>query len=228
MLAGLAAYAPDHDLEIRLWDADPEMLDLFHRFATQCLAITKLGHRILAGTEPVEAFEGADAVILCVGTRCAKRFLAPPVEHGVEAEVEEAPKSEADAEGEADTALKFGYGDSNRPTPRRHLSPQLRHILYHPADDLPRKEAMDRAVRRLRLLVPDNAALLSLLRDSDVHMGRGAHLDWPPALTPEELEQRPHEVLRWVQGEPGLSAYIELNRQSPVTRWLAQIEGKPL
>lgn len=228
VLAGLAAYAPDHDVEIRLWDADPEMLDLFHRFTLHCLEITKLGHKVTAGTEPVVAFDGADAVILCVGTRCVKRFLAPPIEHHVEGEEEEEVKSETEADGETDTALKFGYGDRNRPTPRRHLSPQIRHILYHPADDLPRKEAMDRAVQRLKLLVPDHAALLSLLRDSDVHLGRGAHLDWPPALTPAELEQRPHEVLRWIQGEPGLHAYIEQHRQTPVTRWLAQVEGKPL
>lgn len=230
ILAGLAAYAPDHELEVRLWDADPEMLDLFQRFFAQCLDSTRMGHKMVWGTEPVEAFDGADAVILCVGTRCAKRFLAPPVEHAVEGEEEdeETEAVEAEAEADADTAVRFGYGDRNRPTPRRRLSPHLRHILYHPADDLPRKEAMDRAVNRLKLLVPDHAALLSLIRDSDAHLGRGAHLDWPPALTPAELEQRPHEVLRWVQGEPGLPAYIEQNRVNPVTRWLSQVEGMPL
>jgi len=229
ILAGLAAYAPDHELEVRLWDADQEMLDLFQRFFAQCLDCTRLGHKMVWGTEPVEAFDGADAVILCVGTRCARRFLAPPVEHGFEeVEAPEQESEEPDLEADADTAVRFGYGDRNRPTPRRRLSPQLRHILYHPADDLPRGEAMERAVKRLKLLVPDNAALLSLIRDSDAHIGRGAHLDWPEPLSPAELEQRPHEILRWVQGEPGLISFIEQNRVNPVTRWLSQVEGMPL
>ncbi len=221
VLAGLAAYAPDHAVEIRLWDADPEMLDLFFRFAQCCLEETKIGHKISATTEPVEAFDGCHAVILCMGTRCMRRFLSPPPEHA-----DEEPADEN--EGDAESALQFGYGDRNRPTPRHRLSQNLRHMLYHPADDLPRKEAMAKAIERIQLLIPDNAALLSLLRESDVHKGRGAHLDWPPELTPGEAEQRPHEILRWTLGEPGLRMYIEQHRISPVTRWLSQVEGRPL
>ncbi len=221
VLAGLAAYAPDHNVEIRLWDADPEMLDLFFRFAQCCLEETKMGHQLSAGIEPVEAFDGIHAVILCMGTRCVRRFLSPPPEHADDDQTDE-------IEGDAESAVKFGYGDRNRPTPRHRLSENLRHMLYHPADDLPRKEAMAMAVKRLQLLIPDNAALLSLLRDSDMHLGRGAHLDWPSELTPTELAQRPHEILRWIQGEPGLRMFIEQHRLSPVTRWLSQVEGRPL
>lgn len=211
-IASLAAFAPDHEVEVRLWDPNPEKLDLFDRFARACLEVTKLGHTVRSFDNPVEAFEEAEAVIFTMTEGSARRFLAPPPDAD--------PQEEPEPEAPATNVLEFGYGDRNRPTPRSRLSPAIRAILHHPDLTVGREDALRMALERLALLIPEKADVLNLMRGAMVPGGRGIHLDYPDPLTEEQVKAMPHQILRWIQGDAGLSACVEGCRRSPVMRWL--------
>jgi hypothetical protein len=69
----LATYFGERPLELRLYDADEERLDLFDRFARAAFLVNDTGHAVTAGTDPVEALEGAQRIILQVGENCARK-----------------------------------------------------------------------------------------------------------------------------------------------------------
>src|SRR4051794_39669255 len=75
VLASLATYFGERPLEIRMFDADVERLDLFDRLARLCFAMTKNPHTLISTTDAVEATEAADRVILQVGENCARKYL---------------------------------------------------------------------------------------------------------------------------------------------------------
>lgn len=219
VLCGLAASAPDHIVEIRLWDADDERLDLMDRFLRRALDESKLGHTVVSTTTAVDAFDSVDGVIVTLTHNGARRFLNP----APEPEQEPEPASETPREEdhhEAATVLEFGYGDRNRPTPRHMLSARLRAILHNPADAISRERAIGQALDRLELLVPTQAHVLSLVRGVPLTWGRGEHLDWPIDLTAEERKSRPHELLRCVQNVEDIRPFMQAAASTPVTRWL--------
>lgn len=73
VFASLATYFGELPLEISLYDADEERLDLFDRFARAAFLANKNGHSIRAGTDWKEMLEGADRVILQLGDNCARK-----------------------------------------------------------------------------------------------------------------------------------------------------------
>lgn len=75
VLASLATYFGERPLEIRMYDADLERLDLFDRFARVCFLMTKSTHKLVSTTIFAEAVEDVDKVILEVGGNCAHKFL---------------------------------------------------------------------------------------------------------------------------------------------------------
>lgn len=79
VLATLASYFGERPLDIVLYDADAERLDLFDRLARTFLAFTK-STNLLAGTEdPDEALAVAERVIVQIDANCAARSIGKKV-----------------------------------------------------------------------------------------------------------------------------------------------------
>jgi hypothetical protein len=83
VIGSLATYFGERALEIHLWDADEERLDLFDRFARLCFMVNKCSHRLLATDDPAEALDKAERVIVAVGGNCARKMPAPGVSQAV-------------------------------------------------------------------------------------------------------------------------------------------------
>src|SRR5579862_3123007 len=75
VVGSLATYFGERDLQIRMYDADMERLDLFDRFARLCFAMTKNGHGLISTVSADEAVVGADRVLLQIGENCARKYL---------------------------------------------------------------------------------------------------------------------------------------------------------
>lgn len=74
VMASLATY-DHHRLEIWLYDADEERLDLFDMVGRTYMTATKAKHTLLSTTDPAEALDGADHVIVMIDENCATRRL---------------------------------------------------------------------------------------------------------------------------------------------------------
>lgn len=90
VLASLATYFGERPLEIRLYDADEERLDLFDRYARLLFQMTKATHRLLYRPDLREALLEADAVLLQMGENCAKKMLKSEGRQAGLAPIEEA------------------------------------------------------------------------------------------------------------------------------------------
>jgi hypothetical protein len=75
VVASLANYFGERPVEICLYDADEERLDLFSRFAKVCCTITRSQHLVCATADLDEALEAVDLLIVQVGENCARKFL---------------------------------------------------------------------------------------------------------------------------------------------------------
>ena len=75
VVSSLATYAGERPLEIRLYDADEERLDLMDRLARHSFAVTDSTHDVLFRPNPSEALDGADRIVLMVGRNCARKFM---------------------------------------------------------------------------------------------------------------------------------------------------------
>lgn len=75
ILGALGAYFGERELEVRLFDADTERLDLFDRLGRLCSLVGETQHRVTAHEDWREAADGADAAIVCVGENCARHML---------------------------------------------------------------------------------------------------------------------------------------------------------
>jgi hypothetical protein len=63
VLASFANYFGERDVELRLFDPDPEMLDLFDRLARSMFVVEQSKHHLLACADLSEALDGAAAVV---------------------------------------------------------------------------------------------------------------------------------------------------------------------
>lgn len=211
----LASLASEFLLDIRLFDSNEERLDLLDRLGRVCLDMTKLGHSIRSSSDPAEMLEDATAVIIAVSEDCARRIAAPGVD--VEgADPDETPETEL-------PVLEFGMGDPNRPTPVEKLSHHTRLILQRPNMEISRLQAMETSREVLLPLVADDARVLNLVEGFSFKSGEERIENWPERMSPEQVEVMPHQILRWIQGDPVFGRFIEENRRSPFAAWLNQL-----
>jgi hypothetical protein len=75
VLASLATYFGERPLEIRLYDADEERLDLFDRLARHLFFVNRNSNALQATTDPDEALLDADRVVLQVDENCARKLI---------------------------------------------------------------------------------------------------------------------------------------------------------
>ena len=208
----LASLASEFLLDIRLFDANEERLDLLDRLGRVCLDMTKLGHSIRSSSDPAEMLEDADAVIFAMTEDCARRIAAPGVD--VEAaDPDVTPETEL-------PVLEFGMGDPNRPTPVENLSQHTRLILQRPNMEISYPQAMETSREVLRPLVPEKARVLNLVEGFTFKSDEERFENWPEKMSSEQVEVMPHQILRWIQGDPVFGRFIEDNRRSPLAAWL--------
>jgi len=75
VLAALATYFGERPMEITLYDADEERLDLFDRLGRVCFFSAKSTHLLKSTTDYKEALEGVDLVVVQIGENCARKYL---------------------------------------------------------------------------------------------------------------------------------------------------------
>ncbi len=216
IVAALASCPSDVPLDIRLWDGSGERLDLFDRFLRTCLEITDYGHVARSFSDPAEALDGSPAIILCLHEDGARRHLqpAPEIVDEPEPAVPETSMS----------IVEFGLGDPNRPTPRGRLSASTRSVVFQPSVEGTREEVILEELDLMRPLLEGRGPLLNLTRDVAMpYWLNGESMEWPETLSQSDLSARPHQILRWIQADPTIAAFIESSWGSPVSQWLQKV-----
>lgn len=74
VILSLATYFGERPMEIVLWDADIERLDLFDRLLRVACATMETPHRILSTDDPAEALAETTHVVWCVEDYCIKKL----------------------------------------------------------------------------------------------------------------------------------------------------------
>ncbi|MGV3618974.1 MAG: hypothetical protein ACO1SV_26910 [Fimbriimonas sp.] len=75
IIGSLASYFGERPLEVRLYDADEERLDLFDRLARLVFGDTVVEHHLKSYTDAVEALDGSRLVVLALDHNCARKYL---------------------------------------------------------------------------------------------------------------------------------------------------------
>jgi hypothetical protein len=75
VLATLASYFGERPLDIALYDADEERLDLFDRVGRTFFAVTKTPNTLASTTDPAEALAEAALVIVQTDAHCLSRAI---------------------------------------------------------------------------------------------------------------------------------------------------------
>ncbi len=198
-------------LELRLFDANEERLDLMVRLADQLLAMTGGEHGVLCTSIVEEALQGVDAAVVSLTEDCARRMTGKT-----------AARVLLPVEPEEGTELyDLHGGDMNIPTPLEELGPRTLAALSTPeVGSVTREEAIAAALEVVFQYVGD-AKVLNLTRRAAVSK-RPAHttLSWPEPLSEEERRSMPHQILRWINGDEGLDQYLQEFGGSPLANWL--------
>lgn len=207
VLGALAGWWPEGEASVSLFDANEERLDLIDRLARRVFDDFHKDMGVRASSDLAEALEGGTAVLLCLNEDGSRRMVGGSVD-----ELEDVSNSDA---------VGFRRGDGNRPTPVEQLSPMTRQLLSRPRMvGGTREEAILRAVEVFREAWGGRGAVLSLLRGVETGF---ESVDWPGALSAEELWMRPHQILRWLGGDEALDGLVDAGRSGPVLDWLGSI-----
>lgn len=75
IIGALANYFGERPIELALYDADQERLELFARFARAAFSFNGATHSLLVTQDSAEALEGSSRVILALDENCARRHL---------------------------------------------------------------------------------------------------------------------------------------------------------
>jgi hypothetical protein len=217
VFASIAAPRFEHALEIRLFDANIERLDLMGRLLARMLDVTRAQHVFAMHPNLGLALRGADGAIVCLHEDCARRMTGKTATRVL------LPSEPV----ETDKLSDISRGDVNRPTPFDELSPMTLAALAMPENEgRTRDEVVANAMGLTIERLDPRTKMLNLTRNAPVS-DTVPHeaLDWPPLLSPAEHEAFPHRILRWINGDPELDAFIEQHGQSPVARWLVDEFG---
>lgn len=108
-------------MEVVLFDADEERLDLMQRLASVCFLVEDSKHLLSFTADPQEALEGAEMVVMMVGENCARKYLI--ARHG-------ALPSKIVPRGN-------GEASTEELTPFEYIGQALTEILVHVPDGAP-------------------------------------------------------------------------------------------
>ena len=213
VLASIAVKRFERPLEIRLFDANGERLDLMSRLALRLFEVTNSDHDVLKRSSLDEAMFETDAVIVSLYEDCAKRMTGKTSSRLL------LPSDPVDPE----RVSELHRGDINRPTPFDELSPMTLEALSMPEDPRTRDEAVADAMS----LVADrvgSALVLDLTREVDISTPH-TKADWPAPLDASNHSSFPHRILRWINGDHEVFEYMSRFEDSPVSRWMVDEFG---
>lgn len=202
-VAALTACAEDFDLELRFWDADAERLDLFDRLARVCFRAAEVEPRLLTLSDPAEALERADGVIVAVGRNCARCFLAPPA------------AGRAPAPTGSPVDLELAYAE-----------PGVELQAEEPVEDVS-EEDVRLAIGRLLAGGDRGRPTLDLTGLLDRTEPEVVTACWPEDPGPERRRRLPLQILRWVLADESVSDLLAAYRDSPVREWLGSAAWGP-
>ena len=214
VLASIAALDVLEGLDIRLYDANQERLDLYFQLAGTIMDLSDREHDVFRRPVLKEALDKADVVILPLNEDCSRRMTGKSAAMGyLPSEIEE----------DETPSWPIQYGDINRPTPADELSVGTLSQLSSPVgDSRGRNEAVTDALTLVERGLFHRSSVLNLTRAAGKSGIRGKHLEWPPPMEDREIEEAPHQVLRWVEGDYSLRAFVQDHRTSPVAEWLTR------
>jgi hypothetical protein len=211
VLSSVAAPRFERPIELRLYDANAERLDLMARLAERLFEIARVEHEVQSTDSLDEAVRGSDAVVVCLYEDCARRMTGKTTARVL---LQTDPV-------DGDKIIELHRGDLNQPTPFDELSPMTLAALSTPeGGDVTREQAIEGAVAMVVERTGD-VPLLNLTRGAafpSSPMTKSA--EWPPTLDADEHSSRPHRILRWINGDPELGDYMESFRDSPAAQWL--------
>lgn len=196
-VAALTACAEDFDLELRFWDADAERLDLFDRLARVCFRAAEVEPRLLTLSDPAEALERADGVIVAVGRNCARCYLAPPV------------AGRAPAPSGSPVDLELAYAE-----------PDVELSAEEPVGDVSQEDVrlvIDQLLGSGEKGRP-TLDLTGLLDGAEPEVVTACW--WPEDPGPERRRRLPLQILRRVLADESVSDLLAAYRDSPVREWL--------
>ncbi len=207
----LAAWKPDDLVEVHLFDANEERLDLVDRFLRAAMERADTEHTVKATTDLEEALERASDVVITLHEDCARRMqgMTPPRLY--------VPEDPTTLEDQV-------RGDPNKPTHPDRLSQLTHTILSLPSEQKgTREEAIAAVLPSLMSAIPDSARVLSLLRNVPVPSDpRVLELAWPDEVPDQQRPIVPHQILRWIDGESSLQYLLDAAPFSPFFHWLGQ------
>lgn len=209
-----SVFAPrfEHPFELRLFDANLERLDLVTRLAGRMLDVTRTDHLIQTYVHLGESLRDADAVVVTLYEDCARRMTGKTSARLM------LPSEPVDTDP--------GRGDINRPTPFDELSPMTLAALSTPNEG---PDDRDSVVARALDLVAEGLGskdVLNLTRRASLPRSLPhRELSWPEPLPPGTHTSWPHRILRWIDGDHELDAFLDAYRESPVARWLIEDVG---
>jgi hypothetical protein len=194
VLATLANYFGERPLEVRLYDADVERLDLFDQLARVLFRITESTHQLRFRIDPVEALEDVDRVVMQVGTNCARKYLRQVGDlSGIEDVLPEEPVGSVQKDG-------FRMQAADDSLVQRAIDRML--IALPP-------EAEVLSLQREEVTLPDER--------------RYRKLKWPEEPTLAERVALPHQVLRWIKGEEMPHVLLKDADRTPLKAWLDDV-----
>ncbi len=191
------------DDEVRLCDGHPERLDLAFQLFQALVERVPVRPRVRASTSLAEALDGCTQALLSLDGEAARRLIPSPPE---EVEIEDPEEVYA--------------GDMNRPTPAARLSPATRAMMNRPYADLSEEEAIRRALGEAAIGMPQGARVLVLTPQVAPPPGLSWERRDRPTVSEDQAIRRPHQILRWIQGEPTLHELRAAAEQCAVADWL--------
>ena len=216
VLSSIAGLCLESPLELRLYDANEERLDLMDRFAKRVFELTQSHHDVLYRPDLDEALDGTDAVVLSLYEDCARRMTGRTSARFL---IQDDPE-------DGNKLYDLYGGDMNKPTPMTEVSEMTLAALSSPDLEEQTKDEALGAAMELVLDKVEGAKLLILSRSTVVDEPRARTIsNWPDPLSEEDEVSMPHMILRWLNGDQELDDKFMKFGRSQFAEWLVSDLG---
>jgi len=197
VVAALATTCGERPLQVHLFEANAERLDLMDRFARVCFHRTDYGHQVLATDRAEEAVMDAPLVLLALDEEGVVEWQSPS---------EPIPdRGEDYRPSDWSTEAWVIPGQGDRTVEAEDLVDRLHQL----------RRAESTWVWLEQSMIPTEAFLLEDIA-----------LPWPTKICAESPEVIPHQILRWLGGDESLESWLESCVDHPLKPALNQLEAR--